>query len=200
MVLRKTLLALSLLTVCGGCAARNDPASAHTGNPAIAAAPSRAELPQFDEIRQTLPAKVGVEEYTDQPRLVVVPQYVEPELTPEEKKALGEDQEPEFDELTFRQIERGPENGVSTLADGMKLGTDFVGSTRRSGRLVGSDRLSSVTGGDRAPFGIMAYPRLGAATALIRVQPRAGVGDPWTARVGEGAARSKASVHSRVGQ
>lgn len=197
MIRRIAPISCALLASLCGCAAKN--AAQSVDRPAIQEKPHIAELPHFAESHQTLPVKVGVEEYTDEPRIVYVPSYEEPELTPEEKKAVGEDKEPVFDELVFRKPQRGPEHGVSSLRDGMAVSHDYVGAVTRAGRSIDSTRITGVGFRDGATYEITVLPRLGAA-ALIGVRPSAVVGEKGGQLYGEGSARTKAAAHSRIGE
>ena len=55
-----------------------------------AVAPTSEELPNIEQDTQIIPARIGVEGRRNERRLGLVQDYTEPELTPEERVALGE--------------------------------------------------------------------------------------------------------------
>ncbi|MFH1746851.1 MAG: hypothetical protein ABIG44_07370 [Planctomycetota bacterium] len=57
-------------------------------------APTQDELPTFDHSERITPLSVGVEGRGYEPRVLLVPTFEEPELTPEECVALGLEAEP----------------------------------------------------------------------------------------------------------
>jgi hypothetical protein len=65
-------------------------------------APTVQELPRLEQRSDVLPVSVGVEGQAEQQGVVLVAPMKEPELTPEERKVLGE-QEPTFNWLEFYQ-------------------------------------------------------------------------------------------------
>ena len=84
------LLVAVALWVLGGCATPK----------ATTIAPTEDELPHFKQIERTLSISVGVEGRGEAPRVLLVPSFEEPELTAEERAALGEE-EPGIDWLEF---------------------------------------------------------------------------------------------------
>jgi len=68
---------------------------------AATAPPTADELPRIAQPERIVPARVGVDERDrGQPHVILVPRFEEPELTPEERAALGEEEEP-FNWLEF---------------------------------------------------------------------------------------------------
>lgn len=61
---------------------------------ATTVAPTQDELPKLVETERILPISVAVEGRHEEPRVLLVPEFKEPELTPEERAALGEEPEP----------------------------------------------------------------------------------------------------------
>lgn len=58
-------------------------------NPAITAKPTPAELPDIPPFERTIPVAVAVEGQRPESRVHLVPDFKEPELTADEKQALG---------------------------------------------------------------------------------------------------------------
>jgi hypothetical protein len=107
---------------------------------AIEAAPSQAELPKLEQPEHVTPLSVGVEGRSrTEPRIVFVPEFKEPELTAEEKKALGI-RDPEID---FLALYRATVPGrVGPWAGGIDVG-------------VGGQRYRAAAAGTReAPYAI----------------------------------------------
>lgn len=75
--------------------------------------PSLTELPRFDELQQTIPAKILVEGRSSRAAdRRLTPDFKEPPLTEKERKALGIPDDRQL--LAFYEKPRGPEHGVST--------------------------------------------------------------------------------------
>lgn len=70
--------------LAGGCARRA----------ATTAAPHQEELPVIERPEQIVPAAIGVEGRREERHVALVPKFEEPELTEEERRALGEKPEP----------------------------------------------------------------------------------------------------------
>jgi len=83
MYLRRPLLLLAVPLACLtlGCAQRT----------VVGVTPSTDELPRIEQVERTLPAKIGVVQPFEERRVVLVPDYEAPALTPEERLALGEE-------------------------------------------------------------------------------------------------------------
>jgi hypothetical protein len=87
-----------LLWLASGCAPRQQ-------QRAVTATPSPEELPRFTKLERIIPANVQIEHRGIDPRLKLVPELKEPELTAEEKAALGET-EPLFKFLLYGEPSR----------------------------------------------------------------------------------------------
>ena len=96
------------------------------------------ELPSFTESSSTIAASVEVDGSHDMPSVVLVPEFIEPELTPEERKILGPEQV-KFDFLRLYSPALGPEHGVAPWPDPVRTGSygrGGVGAARGLARTV----------------------------------------------------------------
>ncbi len=187
MVARTAFFAsLALLGVAVGC---------RQADRAIFTPPSLAELPAFAQLEPKLAAIVGVESAWDMPRTVIVPQYEEIALTPEEREALGERDLPEPDVLLFYRAPRRPEHGVSLGSFQAVTGISGIG-----GALVGREsvypRFGSHGWGGRYA-GEHGLARFGAGVGSPRSRT-AEVGGGWGVEIGECLPRTEARRASRV--
>jgi hypothetical protein len=162
---------------------------------AISTKPLRAELPTFGVREPTLAARVGVEDVSHTPRVVVVPQYEAVELTPEEREALGEREQPDPDALLFYRPARGPEHGVSTEFFGLSVAAYGVGGTEVA--LTTSYPMSGSFGDAGHYYGETLFPRRGAGVCGPRTDTT-GVTRPWTLTVGECLPRRPAARATRL--
>jgi hypothetical protein len=162
---------------------------------AISAKPLRAELPTFGVREPTLAARVGVEDVSHTPQVVVVPQYEAGELTPEEREILGEREEPELDALLFYRPVRRPEHGVSTEFFGLSVATYGIGGSEVA--LTTPHPMSASFGDAGHYYGETLFPRRGAGVCGPRTDTT-GVTRPWTLRVGECLPRRPAARARRL--
>lgn len=137
--------------------------------PSASAPPLAQELPSFDVLRPTASIRAGVEgvKRDELRRVVLVQKFVEPELTPEERKALGIDEKAP-DLLALYKPARGVEHGVSPLGErpvsAAGLGRADVGRIDPYAR----------------PVAFMTYPEAGASIGIQMLWLPAGV---FTSRV-----------------
>ena len=97
--------------------------------------PTLDELPKIEFTERVLPATIGVEGTSEDPTVMLVPSFEEPELTPEERLALGESAE-SFNWLEFYTplpgVLRicpdygGPETGVTGIGGAAVWLSGFV--------------------------------------------------------------------------
>ena len=98
----------------GGCAQRN---------PALTAMPTDDELPPMKQARSgNLQVAVKVEGRQEEPVVPLVPSFKEPELTAEERAALGKDG-PIFSPLLFMDAVRSPGSTVGSWYGGTEAYT-----------------------------------------------------------------------------
>lgn len=162
------ILAL-MLAAAAGCTQRD---------PTIAEPPSHAELPQIIPTERTLPVRVDIAHRGREPTVRLVPDFTEPELTAEEKEALGQ-REPWIVLLPYKPPYRqygstaGPDYaGVQTLNRGRggvltdlgNLTTPLAGVYGRGGVLTDSDT-----------FGVSVSGRYLARPPVARVGHREGI-------------------------
>ena len=147
--MQNAVTAVILAVVLGGlagCAQRNE---------AISTAPAHEELPTLTHVERIVPAKVAVEHRRDALDQLV-PEFVEPQATPEELAALGQREEL-FSYLPYnlklRQFDRmaGPyDAGVTTGIGGLggvRTGSAYYGPvwgiSGHGGVTTGSDTFGS---------------------------------------------------------
>jgi hypothetical protein len=163
---------------------------------AVSATPHLAELPTISVPEPTMSARIGVEGAQIAPQVIFVPKFEPIELTPQQREALGEkDEPPELDALAFYRPPRRPEHGVSTESFEMLTGIGGIG-----GAQVGRDAVRPRIG-THGFAGHYAFPhsvlRQGARVGLPR--RRAGyVGRAWGVEVGEGLPRPPAQAATRT--
>ncbi len=159
-----TIVACLSVAVLAGCAQRDA---------AVTATPTADELPELAYLKPFIPANIIVEGRDHSAPLVqLVPDFSEPELTAEERAALGQDG-PEYKFLLYGRPPFGPTvgpwyGGVTTLAGGRggpSLGLvgpkTIAGAARANfgGVAIGIDPLGSHVAGvatGRRPAGIIA--------------------------------------------
>jgi len=137
------LLGGLLACFVGGCAQREG---------AISTPPSVDELPDLSALERKLPAAIAVEGQSRQPRVPLTPSFELPELTAEERTAMGMD-DPELELLLFGEPIGAPSwrvaptlGGAAVLKFGRERGGASVlhlGTTRISG--VNSSRGGAAT-------------------------------------------------------
>jgi len=145
------LLALAALLTALGCAAPERRFEA--------VQPAPGELAPMPELDPGMPVSVGIEGRGDAPRVVLVPDFKEPPLTPEERAALGE-REDRIRRLDYTLPDDLPSprvgrwlGGVQTAAHGAMLlvsRTDRVSSIARAYHALGG--AWSAEGGGVATF------------------------------------------------
>jgi hypothetical protein len=143
------------------------------------------ELPSFTESSSTIAASVEVDGQHDLPSVVLVPEFTEPELTPEEREILGPEQV-KFDFLRLYSPALGPEHGVAPWPDPLRTGS--YGRTGVSAA-HGPARSISETGYGRggADVGSQGQPRhIGSASRFSTGV--AGTGGQGGVNVGQGSA------------
>lgn len=86
----------------------------------VTARPTPEELPNLPEVYATpIQASIAVEDQVYRPRAQLVPDFKEPELTPEEKAALGEDWQP-YKPLLAAEMLRSSESLQGTWYGGQE--------------------------------------------------------------------------------
>ena len=166
-----------LLWPAAGCARRDR---------AISTKPSADEIPRLEELGQkTQQASVYVEGQGRQPRLQLLPSFEEPELTPEERVALGYEESP-YKPLLYYDAVRSPDSilgnwsaGVETYAWG-RGGAQWFQDRDTYISWVSSDFESMEVGynwpapqtggvyGAKSPAGMVGPSEAGAAIAIDR--------------------------------
>lgn len=174
---------------CYGCQSQN-------AGDAITLAPTLEELPSIPETERVLPAKVGVEGAPIAPRRRLVPPMEPPQLTQEEKVALGLDKpDPIADLLASYPPRPDPARGVSPQDTGFSAA--IYG---RAGGLIGTEadsRRSYRDLVDAVPAGTLPFPRFGAMSYPFWERVRL-VGERSGVEIGEDSARRGAGKHERV--
>ena len=182
------ILALpGLICFAGGCAQTAAPITAH--------APTLEELPPPDARERVLPVRVGVDGRGNEPQVSLAPTFEAPELTPEEKEAVGET-DPPFDVLAFYRPARGPEHGVFPF-DALQPGAVALWDTGRAGTepivtRVGVDLAASPT------TYIAVYERTTAGLELRSVGPRSSMYVETGFSTGSSPPRSTAQAATKV--
>jgi len=187
----RTTLRLAILTglalaLVAGCTSPRD---------VVTAPPTVDELPDLSEAEGTFPVDVGVQGAGERPRIVLVAPMPEPELTPEERKILGLDQDQGYDPLELYRPPIGPQQGVDPFAIGLLSGVGS-GWGGPSVSLVPYPPLMGVgSGWGGAVTGISTYPVSRASGGAPKPQPAA-VGPHSATRVGNtGPAKRLARPH-----
>ncbi|RMF74176.1 MAG: hypothetical protein D6744_14800 [Planctomycetota bacterium] len=171
-----------------GCAERN-------AAPPAAHAPMLEELPSAEAHERVIPASVGVEGRGDAPQESLAEALREPELTPEEKEAIGET-DPPIDVLAFYRPERGPEHGVLPLEALRPAG---VASWVRS--RAGVEAAASHAGVDLSTpvtTYVAVFERTAAGVELRGIGPHASMYLETGFTTGSGPARSTAAAATKV--
>ncbi len=134
-------IGLFVLTVLVGCASDK--------NVAVTASPHEEELLTLPQTHRVVPAVVAVEGRSGHPQLNLTPDYKVPELTEEEREALGIAPEMEF--LKHDIGYTPPDStvgtwigGVATAIDGKSMSTGQIPDTRRTGVLTTSRGGASI--------------------------------------------------------
>jgi hypothetical protein len=183
------LLATFALALFAGCSQRAEPIAQM--------APTIDELPEFPQFERHMSARVGVEEYSEEPLLRMVPPEPELAITPEEKDVLAEqEKDRELTLLSLYEPERGAEQGILP--------------TEKGGLVTGSNGLGGSQPGlapAKHPVGRNAHTRAGVQTGIAgpsRVGAQsgarqgAGVGRKGNVLVGENPPRQPAGRHRSV--
>ncbi len=158
----------------------------------VTAMPTADELPDLSAVEGIIPLNVGVERDFDQPRLILVTRFSEPELTPEERAILGEDEDLGYDPLELYRPTLGPEQGIEPLAQGpLSSVYGWGGAAVRVGPFAPIWGIGADMGGPATRITI--HPRTLSAAASARIPPWA-VGPRSTVEVGDtGSARRVAA-------
>ncbi len=175
----------------------SSPGAVFTSSAATRVTPNREELPNFPRLQRRLPARIGVDSRGQAApiREPIVPTYTEPELTPEQKHALGLDQQDEPDFLAFYHPQRGPEHGVGGYSRPAAAAASAGG-----GALYGTNApwpSYAVHSPPGAAYSIDMTSRLAMAHAYAAVFPAIGVADSFRMLIGEGFARQPAAAMTR---
>lgn len=178
---RVTLSAASAL-ICLGCAASQPSAPP----------PAADEIAPLSQERLTpYPVSTAVEGRSETAHPRLVPEFKEPSLTPEEKRAMGEE-DPFYPYSALYRPRPGVEDGVSTDRGGVSTGV-AVSPPTRAQRGVARDPAQASDA--RAGASVSSGP---AAQRAQTGAPRAGaqVGESGSVEVGAGPAR-RAADHRR---
>lgn len=163
---------------------------------AITPAPTLEELPSIRATERVIPAKVAVEGAPIAPRRLLVPPLELPQLTQEEKVALGLDKPDPFADLLASYPPRpDPARGVSPQDTGFTAA--IYG---RAGGQIGTEadsRRSYRDLVDAVPAGTLPFPRFGAMSYPFWERVRL-VGERSGVEIGEDSARRGAGKHERV--
>lgn len=183
--MKPTVLVVCLIAAVAATGCRN------SGPSLSAARPTLDELPSIPGLERTLPVKVGVEGAAEAPRVPLVPELKEPELTQQERVALGMDRpDPGQELLALYRPPRDASDGVSPDSGGSTVGVDGFG-----GALVFRDVArgrSGVCELNPPPGGILPFVRT-RAMFYSAGPSRVGVDFPSWLLVGEDQARRAAA-------
>jgi hypothetical protein len=130
----------------GGCA--------QPKNVAITTKPSSEELPKLPRVETVSEAAVAVEGRPSETGLRLVPDFKEPELTPEEKAALGPEQV-HFKFLPYNELSLPLGSHVGSWLGGLSTATD--NPSRVAGLYDAQRRIAGVIGWGGASTGVDYY-------------------------------------------
>lgn len=186
MTLRLTILTGLALAIVVGCTSTRD---------VVTAMPTVDELPDLSEAEGTFPIDVGVQGAADRPRIVLVAPMPEPQLTPEERKILGLDQDQGYDPLELYRPLIGPEQSVDPFAIGLLSGVGSGWGGPSVGLVLYPPLMGVGSGWGGAATGVTHDPVSRALAGAPKPQPAA-VGPHSATRVGNtGPAKRLARPH-----
>lgn len=159
----------------------------------VSVAPHPEELPKFERTERVIPARIGVEGRDEQLSVLLVPKFTEPELTPQEKRALGQE-EPAINWLEFyvppREGYVGPGTGGVSAAIGGRTGVALADRHERA-------RTASMWSGlGGASVSAMLWREISFAQGLPR-PPTAEAGPPEAVQIGVNPRRGVAAHERR---